>query len=76
MALSCAGAAPAWAETGKEAAGIISDELAYQRYLDGDSHAADLLVEKYGDALTLYIFGYLNDPHEAEDLRCTRSCTR
>ena len=25
-------------------------------------------MEKYGDALTLYICGYLNDPHEAEDL--------
>ena len=66
--MACAAGAPAWAETGKEAAGIISDELAYQRYLDGDSHAANLLVEKYGDALTLYICGYLNDPHEAEDL--------
>ena len=25
-------------------------------------------MEKYGDALTLYISGYLSDPHEAEDL--------
>ena len=47
---------------------MISDETAYRRYLDGDQKAADLLVEKYGDALTLYINGYLKDIHEAEDL--------
>ena len=47
---------------------MISDETAYRRYLDGDQKAADLLVEKYGDALTLYINGYLKDMHEAEDL--------
>lgn len=47
---------------------MISDEAAYRRYLDGDESAAELLVEKYGDALTLYINGYLNDVHEAEDL--------
>ena len=47
---------------------MISDETAYRRYLDGDQKAADLLVEKYGDALTLYINGYIKDIHEAEDL--------
>lgn len=47
---------------------MISDETAYRRYLDGEEKAADLLVEKYGDALTLYINGYLKDIHEAEDL--------
>lgn len=47
---------------------MISDETAYQRYLDGEEKAADLLVEKYGDALTLYINGYIKDVHEAEDL--------
>ena len=47
---------------------MISDEIAYRRYLDGEQKAADLLVEKYGDALTLYINGYLKDIHEAEDL--------
>ena len=30
--------------------------------------AAQLLVERYGDALTLYINGVLGDIHEAEDL--------
>ena len=47
---------------------MISDETAYRRYLDGEQDAADLLVEKYGDPLTLYINGYLKDMHEAEDL--------
>lgn len=47
---------------------MISDETAYRRYLDGEEKAAELLVEKYGDALTLYINGYIKDIHEAEDL--------
>lgn len=47
---------------------MISDETAYRRYLDGEEKAADLLVERYGDALTLYINGYLRDMQEAEDL--------
>lgn len=47
---------------------MISDETAYRRYTDGDESAAEVLVEKYGDALVLYISGYLKDVHEAEDL--------
>lgn len=47
---------------------MTSDETAYRRYLDGEQEAADLLVEKYADALTLYIGGYIKDIHEAEDL--------
>ena len=47
---------------------MISDETSYRRYLDGEQKAADLLVEKYGDPLTLYINGYLKDLQEAEDL--------
>lgn len=47
---------------------MISDETAYRRYLDGEQKAADLLVEKYGDPLMLYINGYIKDIHEAEDL--------
>ncbi len=34
---------------------MVSDEAAYRRYLSGEEKAADLLVERYGDALTLYI---------------------
>lgn len=47
---------------------MISDEAAYRQYLSGDDHAAEPLVEKYGDALTLYIMGYLKDIQESEDL--------
>lgn len=54
--------------TGGEAANVISDETAYRRYLEGEEKAAEILVERYGDALTLYINGYLKDPDEAEDL--------
>ena len=34
---------------------MVSDETAYRKYLAGDEAAAQLLVERYGDALTLYI---------------------
>lgn len=47
---------------------MISDETAYRRYLSGEEQAADLLVERYGDALTLYINARIRDMHEAEDL--------
>lgn len=47
---------------------MISDETAYGQYLRGERGAADLLVERYGNSLLLYINGYLKDPHEAEDL--------
>ena len=47
---------------------MITDESIYQKYLDGEGSAADLLVERYGDMLTLYINGYIKDIHEAEDL--------
>lgn len=45
-----------------------SDETLYRQYLNGDEKAAEPLVEKYGDALTLYINGYVKDIHESEDL--------
>lgn len=47
---------------------MITDETIYQRYLNGESNAADLLVEKYADMLIFYINGYIKDIHEAEDL--------
>ena len=34
---------------------MISDEMAYRQYLDGKEESADILVERYGDALTYYI---------------------
>lgn len=45
-----------------------TDEELYRRYLDGDQNAAEPLVERYGDSLTLYLNGYLKDINEAEDL--------
>lgn len=47
---------------------MIPDETAYRRYLCGDQKAAELLVERYGDALMLYINAYIKDVTEAEDL--------
>lgn len=46
----------------------MTDEELYRRYLDGDEEGLSELMKKYGDALTLYIDGYLGDIHEAEDL--------
>ena len=46
----------------------MTDEGLYRRYLDGDEEGLTELMEKYGDALTLYIDDYLGDIHEAEDL--------
>ena len=47
---------------------MISDEEAYWQYLDGIEQGADILVDRYGDALTYYIHGYIHDIHESEDL--------
>ena len=52
---------------GKRGDSMLSDESLYRRYLDGDETGLDRLMEKYGDALTLYINGYLHDVHEAEE---------
>lgn len=46
----------------------MTDEELYRRYLNGDEAGLSELMEKYGDALTLYLDGYLGDVHEAEDL--------
>ena len=46
----------------------MTDEELYRRYLDGDDAGLSELMARYGDALTIYIDGYLGDIHEAEDL--------
>ncbi len=46
----------------------MTDEELYRRYLDGDEAGLAALMSRYGDALILYIDGYLSDIHEAEDL--------
>ena len=47
---------------------MAEDERLYQQYLAGEEAAAEELVARYGDTLTLYIHGFLGDLHEAEDL--------
>ena len=46
---------------------MVSDETAYRKYLAGDEAAAQLLVERYGDALTLYINGVLGESQGIRD---------
>lgn len=46
----------------------MTDTELYRRYLNGDEGALSELMARYGDALTIYIDGYLGDIHEAEDL--------
>lgn len=46
----------------------MTDEAAYRQYLMGDASGIEMLVEKYGDALILYLCRYIGDRHEAEDL--------
>ncbi len=46
----------------------IEDEKLYEQYLDGSEEAAGELVESYADSLTLYIYGFIQDIQDAEDL--------
>lgn len=46
----------------------MSDEILYQKYVQGDASAADILVKQYAESLVLYIEGYIGDYHDAEDL--------
>ncbi len=45
-----------------------TNEVLYAAYLSGDGNALHVLMERHGNALTLYINGYIHDIHEAEDL--------
>lgn len=45
-----------------------TNEALFAAYLGGDGEALRILMECYGDALTLYINSYIHDLHEAEDL--------
>ena len=40
----------------------------YKEYLLGDGNALEQLMEMYGDRLTLYLNGYVQNIHDAEDL--------
>lgn len=47
---------------------VKDDEKLYHQYLAGDEAAADILVERHGDALTIYIYGFTSNVQDAEDL--------
>ena len=44
------------------------DEALYAAYLGGEGDALRVLMERHGNALTLYISGYIHGIHDAEDL--------
>lgn len=45
-----------------------SDDILYQRFLAGENERYDQLMLRYGDSLTMYLYGCLHDWEEAEDL--------
>ena len=46
-----------------------SDEKLYMRFLkEGDSDDLRVLLERYNESLTLFIYGYVHDLEEAEEL--------
>lgn len=47
---------------------VNNDEALYRSSVKGDQAAAEKLVERYGDALTFYVNGYIHDIHDAEDI--------
>lgn len=47
---------------------VNDDEALYRSSVRGDQAAAEKLVERYGDALTFYVNGYIHDIHDAEDI--------
>ncbi|MBQ6453091.1 MAG: RNA polymerase sigma factor [Coriobacteriales bacterium] len=46
----------------------MNDERCFNGFLLGDESGLRVLMDRYGDSLTLYINGYLHDIHESEDL--------
>ena len=46
----------------------VSDDELYQKYLSGDQSAGDLLMLRYGDALTAYLTAFIHNENDAEDL--------
>lgn len=44
------------------------DSELYNSFLGGDTNSYDQLMIRYGDSLTFYLYGYLHDWEEAEDL--------
>lgn len=48
--------------------GDFSDERLFERLVDGDQECLRPLMERYGDACTLYVNGYVRDINYAEDI--------
>ena len=48
--------------------GDTGDDILYGSYLEGDTGAYDQLMIRYGDSLVYYLYGYIHDWHDAEDL--------
>jgi RNA polymerase sigma factor (sigma-70 family) len=46
----------------------LTDEQCFSDFLAGDESGLRALMGRHGDALTLYINGYLHDIHDSEDL--------
>ncbi len=51
-----------------EAMGKVSDEKLFEQLVAGDRECLRPLMQRYGDALTLYANGYIHDIDAAEDL--------
>ena len=47
---------------------MVGDDELYSAFLAGNTDKYDALMIRYGDNLTFYLFGYLHDWHDAEDL--------
>ena len=44
------------------------DDALYSQYLAGDESACDALMLRYGDAVVAYLYGFLHNYQDAEDL--------
>ncbi len=45
-----------------------SDDSLYREFLAGETSSYDQLMIRYGDSLTMYLYGYLHDFQDSEDL--------
>ena len=45
-----------------------NDDALYDAFLSGSSQAYDELITRYSDSLTVFLFGYLHDRQDAEDM--------
>ena len=47
---------------------MLKDDELYEKFLRGDTASYDELMIRHGDDLLLYLYGYLRNWHDAEDL--------